>query len=109
VFVVQIFDLLNQLTHKRAVIDRLGVQALVFTSFDLVQIISVQAHDFPDTLRVRNSLNTGTQVCLAGRVKLAVCNGIPKRHPMQVFQQWHDAPRMIFLLGFAESRADVTA
>ena len=43
----RILDLRDQLGDKGAVINGLGVQTLFFTSFDLCQVVGVQAHDDP--------------------------------------------------------------
>ena len=39
-----VFDLRNQLAHKRRIINRLRVQPLLFARFNLGQVVSVQAH-----------------------------------------------------------------
>ncbi len=47
VLVRGILDLSDDLAQKRAVIDGLGMQALSFAAFNLVQVVCVQAHDDP--------------------------------------------------------------
>ena len=55
--VAGVLDLFDQFANQRAIIDGLGVQALLFAGVNLGKIVSVQAHGFPDALRFEMGLS----------------------------------------------------